>query len=159
MRHGADGHQPEAVRQVDVGGALEELRRIFLQRAHDLFLPGAEEAPAQAEVEELEGMATRRLRLEVTKLQELCLSPAGCGSSVSWPVPGSGCGLQKGRLNKPSAGRFNVQACAGFCQAAKILVRADDQRLDLLLHSASGKQKSKTAAGVTQWLTGWPKAD
>ena len=56
VRHGADGRQVVLAREIHVGGALEVLRH-FARRALDHFLvPFAREAPARAEVEELERM-------------------------------------------------------------------------------------------------------
>ena len=80
MGHRADGNQVELVRQVDIGGALEELRQYLVQRAHDFLLPSAGEAPAHAEVKELEGMALHRLCFERAQLGQLHLQPGAAGA-------------------------------------------------------------------------------
>ena len=61
VRHRADRHQPQFLGQQHVGRAPEGLRQLVAQRAQHLLVPGAGETPAQAEVEELERVAARRL--------------------------------------------------------------------------------------------------
>jgi hypothetical protein len=71
VRHGPDRHQVVLLRQVDVRGALEELRQLARQRRDDLVLPLAREAAAHAEVEELEGIGALRLLVEGAELFDL----------------------------------------------------------------------------------------
>jgi hypothetical protein len=77
VRHGADRHQAEVTRQQHVRGALEELRDLVLEGVDHLALPVERKAPAQAEVEHLEGVSPWRLvALEAAQLLDLAEQPA-----------------------------------------------------------------------------------
>ena len=61
VRHGADRHQAELHRLVNVGRALEVFGHFARQALHHLVVPGAGKAAAHAEVGKLERVQTLRL--------------------------------------------------------------------------------------------------
>ena len=80
MGHGAYGHDAEVARQQHVGRSLEPLRRLRGKGLDHLALPGAREAPAHAEVEQLEGIAQPGLAGQVAQALDLAgQAPAAFG--------------------------------------------------------------------------------
>lgn len=78
--HGAYGHDAEVARQQHVGRSLEPLRRLRGKGLDHLALPGAREAPAHAEVEQLEGIAQPGLAGQVAQALDLAgQAPAAFG--------------------------------------------------------------------------------
>ena len=71
VRHRADRHQAEVAREQHVGRALEELGHLALERRQHLAVPRAREAPAHAEVEELERRRPLRLLAELAQALDL----------------------------------------------------------------------------------------
>lgn len=69
--HGPDRHQVEFLCQVDVRGALEELRQLARHGPHHFFVPLAGKAAAYAEVEEVEGIQALWLRIEGAQFLDL----------------------------------------------------------------------------------------